>query len=141
VSSELTTTEMYLTLFYGILDRNARTVRYSNAGHPHAFLLPPTGKGFRLEANVPPLGLVDGIEITGSEVSIENQGDLLVVFSDGICDACDANGKAFSEARVLEVIQALHDQPTEQMVGAVFDAVAEFSTVAVDDQTLLIVRT
>ena len=34
---ELETTEMFITAFYGVIDRVAKTLRYANTGHPHAF--------------------------------------------------------------------------------------------------------
>ncbi|HMC56744.1 MAG TPA: SpoIIE family protein phosphatase, partial [Gemmatimonadaceae bacterium] len=54
---ELATTEMYLSMFYGVVDRNAGRLRYANAGHPHAFIIPKSGKVERLPAIDPPLGM------------------------------------------------------------------------------------
>src|SRR3712207_3193446 len=58
VSSELETTEMYLSAFYGVIDRAAGTLCYANAGHPHAFVLGAEGPPERLAAIDPPIGMV-----------------------------------------------------------------------------------
>jgi phosphoserine phosphatase RsbU/P len=54
---ELETTEMYLSLFYGVLDAGEGSLTYSNAGHPHAFAIHLDGTYQRLDATDPPVGI------------------------------------------------------------------------------------
>ena len=49
---ELATTEMYISLFYAVVDRNSGRLRYANAGHPHAFVIPKSGKVERLPRSI-----------------------------------------------------------------------------------------
>ena len=52
-------TEMFISAFYAIVDPVAGEVRYSNTGHPHAFLL-AEGRDFeRLAASDPPIGMTE----------------------------------------------------------------------------------
>jgi sigma-B regulation protein RsbU (phosphoserine phosphatase) len=36
---ELESTEMFITVFYGVIDPTAGVLRYANTGHPHAFVV------------------------------------------------------------------------------------------------------
>ncbi|MEO5510443.1 MAG: SpoIIE family protein phosphatase, partial [Longimicrobiales bacterium] len=58
VIKELESTEMYLTLFYGVVDRATKQIVYANAGHPHAFRIRADGDIQRLGATDLPLGMV-----------------------------------------------------------------------------------
>ena len=57
LATELATTEMYFTVFYGILDPLTRRLSYASAGHQYAFRVPRVGVPERLETTAPPLGL------------------------------------------------------------------------------------
>ena len=48
---ELTTTEMFISAFYGVIDRERGELRYANTGHPHAFLVARDGTIERLAAD------------------------------------------------------------------------------------------
>jgi Stage II sporulation protein E (SpoIIE)/GAF domain len=56
---ELETTEMFLTLFYGVIDPRLGELTYANAGHAQAFQVYGNGESDRLPATNPPLGIVD----------------------------------------------------------------------------------
>ncbi len=57
LGEELASTEMFLSVFYGVLDPRKGRLIYANAGHPHAFRVPRTGDPERLPTTAPPLGL------------------------------------------------------------------------------------
>jgi len=139
VRAELTKTEMFLSLFYAVVDRKHGQLRYANAGHPHAFLLPLGRDAIRLGATAPPLGLDDGGRMKGDKVPFK-AGDLLVVFSDGLADARDPNGERWGEDRVLAVVRSHDHEPSQAIVDAVFSEFAAFADTAIDDQTILVLR-
>lgn len=139
---ELSTTEMYISVFFGVIDHTAGKLRYSNTGHPHAFIVPAKGEARRLSAEGPPLGLSD--EVPGAEsVTWQKGKDLLVLFTDGIVDTRDPAGTRIGEAAVLDLVKAnLKKQPAE-IVKSVFDLLEEYSggIASPDDLTMLVLRT
>ncbi len=140
ISEDLGNTEMYLSLFYGVALPERGRLRFANAGHPHAFRIDQSGAPLRLAATAPPLGLGREEDIKGAEVSWELGRDLLVLFSDGVVDAADAEGQRFGERRVLDIVVAKRQSPPEQIVDAVFAAVTDFATGRADDRTVLVLR-
>jgi len=140
IRNELAETEMHLALFYGVVDARGNTLRYANAGHPHAFRVASDGRRERLGATSPPLGLADGDAISASQVSWERGEDLLVLFSDGIADAASEAGTMFGEAGVLDVVEAHRNSPAAEIVHAVVEAVTQFAGPASDDRTVLVLR-
>lgn len=133
--------EMFFTVFYGVLDRPAGVLRYANAGHAHAWRVPLIGDAERLEATVPPLGLVPGSAITGRDVPWSAGSDLLCLWTDGLVDAANAQGERFGEARLLHLLTRLRDRPVREIVAAAFEAQESWAGPPVDDRTLLVLRT
>jgi sigma-B regulation protein RsbU (phosphoserine phosphatase) len=140
VADDLAETEMHLSLFYGVVDARAGTLRYANAGHPHAFRVRKTGVVERLGATSPPLGLTNPEAITAAETEWSAGEDLLLLFSDGIVEARSDTGEAFGEERVLELVQMSLSAPTEALVEAVLAAAREVETTAKDDRAILALR-
>src|SRR5687767_8907546 len=95
---ELQTTEMFISLFYAVVDKAAGTLRYANAGHPHAFVIHKKGRIERLPAMDPPLGMGTGSPRGASRPW--NSDDLLLVFTDGVSDARNRQGERLGEERV-----------------------------------------
>jgi sigma-B regulation protein RsbU (phosphoserine phosphatase) len=140
VSGELATTEMYLSAFYGVVDRAVGTLCYANAGHPHAFVLASEGPPERLAAMDPPIGMVPLAAATAERAW--RPGDLLVLFTDGITDARAPDGERLGEARVLETIQRHRALPPDQILERVFEDLQRHTGDGSrrDDLTLVLLR-
>lgn len=138
---ELSSTEMFITVFYGVVDRDAATLQYANTGHPHAFICRPSCAPERLGAVDPPLGMSD--DAPGCRVVTWTPAqDLLVLFTDGITDALNAADEPMGERRVLEVITRNCRESPEMIVERVFEALwAHAGDVPPrDDLTLVVLR-
>ncbi len=142
---ELARTEMYLSLFYAVIDPAAGVLVYANAGHPHAFIVRgETGEVQRLEATRTPLGLgprppagaADGAE------AWRRREDVLCLFTDGIVDALGDRSQRFGEERVLNHVLGLRGRSAQDMLSAIFADLAAFTGGAPssDDRTLLIAK-
>ena len=117
LADELSSTDMSLSLCYALIDGPAGELRYANAGHPHAFRMGVDGACVRLTATVPPLGFSDASIV--DECMPWRRGDRLVLFTDGIADARDANDRRLGEQSVLE---CLADVPPGDTPDQVLDA-------------------
>jgi len=141
LAEELATTEMFLSLFYAVIDPAAGRMAYANAGHPHAFLVDgATGAAERLEATRPPLGLgVGGEEHTKPW---RRREAILALFTDGLVDARNELGERFGEARVLSHVKNLRDHAAREILEAVFTDIAAFTggAPATDDRTLVLLK-
>jgi phosphoserine phosphatase RsbU/P len=138
---ELETTEMYLTLFYGVIDPAARQITFANAGHHHAFRLDDAGQVERLGATNPPFGIVDLDTYAEASTDWSPGRDILFLFTDGLPDALAA-GQAGGEKTMLDLVLADPAQPLQARLDALFEAsVSGSSPEAVfDDRTALLVR-
>ncbi|MDO8502251.1 MAG: SpoIIE family protein phosphatase [Gemmatimonadaceae bacterium] len=138
---ELSSTEMYISVFFGVLEHGSGTLHYANTGHPHAFVIGPEGAVRRLAADGPPLGLSD--EAPGAQsVPWQKGKDLLVLFTDGIVDSRNAAGARLGESAVLDVILGNRSKAPGEIVAAVFDLLHRHSgdVPSPDDLTLLVLR-
>jgi len=142
VRDELATTEMYISGFYAIIDRNAGEIWYANTGHPHAFVFGADGVVERLKAADPPLGMGEGRPATIRR-PWSVSGDLLVLFTDGISDARNAAGERLGESKVLDVIRANRAASPDTILAKTFEFVDEYVGRAPrrDDLTLVLLKT
>jgi sigma-B regulation protein RsbU (phosphoserine phosphatase) len=140
LQDELETTEMYLTLFYGVLDPEAGELVYANAGHPHAFRISGDGEPERLFATDPPLGIGDPDGYSARTIPWRAGEDLLLLFTDGLSEPLDPAGLQAGEQRVLDTVQALHALPARQVVEALFALEQEGDATRGDDRTAVVLR-
>jgi phosphoserine phosphatase RsbU/P len=136
---ELESTEMYLTLFYGVIDPAAERITYTNAGHSHAFRVAASGEATRLGATNPPLGIVD-LDTYREEVAPWRPGeDLLFLFTDGLSDALGA-GEVEGERILLDEVVRRRGEPAGDLLQRLFQLPEEASDVPGDDRTVVLVR-
>ncbi len=140
VEDELRRAEMYLTVFYGVLDRETRTLRYASAGHHHAFKMPASGAPERLDSTVPPLGLAESSAMEGRDVPWSPGQDLLCLWTDGLVEAVDASGERYGEARLLDVLGRHRAEPVQDILAKVLAEADAWAQSPADDRTLLILR-
>lgn len=141
LSDELNTTEMFVSAFYGIVDKDNGTLVYANTGHPHAFVIHSDGTCKRLKALDPPIGMVD-FAPSSAACAWNPDSDLLVLFTDGVPDSLSENGVRLGEETVLQMILDRRDQDPATIVEHVFASLKHYTRdiAPLDDLTLLVLR-
>ena len=133
-----TPTEMYATIFYGVLTRDGK-FGFVNAGHNSPFVLRANGTVDYLESSNFPLGLFDTADFKVESAQLQ-PGDQVLIFSDGVPEAQDVNHELFGEARLKEYLEKLGNETA--VCSKVVDAVQSFvgSAPQADDLTLVVLR-
>lgn len=138
LADELESTEMFLTLFYGVIEPGARLV-YTNAGHPHAFRMAAGAEPERLAATQPPLGIAAAS--SAESTAVWRPGDTLCLFTDGLSDAYPpAPGGTGEDALVARIGGLLGGPLAEIVTAAIGETDGGLSGAPVDDRTILLVR-
>lgn len=129
---------MFVTVFAGVLDYRTGRMRCVNAGHNPPFLW--SGGAWRLveERSGLPLGLFDGLPYAAFELSCEI-GDELFLYTDGVTEAMDAQGRLFGVNRLKELLDAGFYLHPRSLIDLVRHDLAAFSEDAeqADDITML----
>ena len=133
----------YFTLFYGVLDPDARQMVFANAGHlPALHLRARTGEAAWLEAEGPAVGLLDHNAVFTTAVVQFEPGDVFVFYTDGITEAEEASGLDFGRDRIAAIVRDHHGESAEAIVAALHGAVDAFRGPGPrnDDATVIVAR-
>lgn len=132
----------FITFFWGVLDAASRTLQYVNAGHNPPIVLRTTGAVEYLDKGGLILGVLPTMNPYEQGTARLEQGDLLVLYTDGVSEAMNAKGEDFSEDRMLEVLRRLRTESASVIMKGLLAAVDEHaaSTPQSDDITVLILR-
>jgi serine phosphatase RsbU (regulator of sigma subunit) len=140
---ELGQPDMFVTVFYGVIDGSARRLTYTRAGHDRPFLL-RDGAVQKLGGEGALLGyLLDTDELHLSEEQVDlAPGDKLVLYTDGLADAMSPDDRPFGLGRLMALLQSHASRPADELCAALFAdlAVYQGSTEQYDDMTALIVE-
>jgi phosphoserine phosphatase RsbU/P len=131
--------DRFVTLFYAQLDGPSRQLRYVSAGHNPPFVVRRDGSHQRLREGGVVLGVFAN-QTFKSDVTQLQSGDRLVLYTDGVTEACNSDDEEFGEDRLLRVLQENATQPAVELQKKILQSVAEFSHGAwQDDATLLVI--
>jgi sigma-B regulation protein RsbU (phosphoserine phosphatase) len=141
VREELATTEMFISVFYAVIDRVRGELVYANTGHPHAFILSENGECERLPAIDPPLGMAESRPVTAQRNWSAGR-DLLVLFTDGVSDARNRDGDRIGEESVLQMIRDHRHEDPRAILDRVIQLLDQHTgdSPRRDDLTLVLLR-
>lgn len=130
----------FATAFFLRLEKNG-TVRYLGAGHTPAILISVDGETRLLYSQGPPLGLVPNPCFEENALVLQ-EGETLVMATDGIIEASDPRGEEFGLPRLRAVVAQGPGVPPGELATRVLGAVREFARgeSVSDDFTLVAVR-
>jgi hypothetical protein len=134
----------FVTALYGILEPHTGRFIFANAGHPPGFLI-GTQRGKEFVDPLRPTGMALGVSEQAywkQKIARLRPGDILILYTDGITDAQNAEGKFFGEERMLEVVLACAGWSARQIQDALLDEVHRFVGEAPrqDDIALIVIR-
>ena len=129
----------FLTSFYGMLAPDGQ-LTYCNAGHNAPLLVGASGIR-RLETGGVVLGLFDSATFDEETLTLQ-PGDLVVLFSDGVTEAMNAEGDEFTDDRLIACANAHRGETPQQILDALLADVHAFCAgeAQSDDVTAVLVR-
>ncbi len=133
---ESTSPESFATAFYADLDEASQELSYINCGHPPALLRKRSGEVKMLESSALVLGAFPFWTAETGRVKLE-EGDRLLVYSDGAVEAQSSRGEEFGEDRLLELFQKTSHLNPQEALPEIEAAIQKHSGVSLfDDCTL-----
>jgi sigma-B regulation protein RsbU (phosphoserine phosphatase) len=129
----------FVTLFYGVLDAEDQTFRYTNAGHLLPIVLRESGNAEQLQNGGAVLGVFPEWKYENSTVTLR-PGDRLLLFTDGITEAELEGREEFGEHRLIEAAQRYVDQSAADLKSHLLEDVKRFCNSQFrDDATLIVI--
>lgn len=134
--------KMFATVFVGYLDLNSGVLQFASAGH-NPPLLYRSAKACceYLNASGVAMGLFNGAKFVERTVTLE-EGDVLVLFTDGITETFNEDEEEFGEERLEALVVQNLSRSAQKMTNLIIEAAVSFATAEgmVDDETLVVIK-
>ncbi len=134
---------LFVTMFYGQLNPETGELTYVNAGHNPPIHVAPSQsiQTSWLARTGIPLGIEEDSTYTQESVQLKS-GEFVVLYTDGVTEAMDANDNLFGVDRLQGVLLENRDQPAPEIVAALEQAIDQFTGPVAphDDITIVIAR-
>jgi len=133
---------LFVTVFYGILDIRTGELEYSNGGHNPPYVISRAGD---IRALTGTSGIVVGIiedsSYTTQQISLDH-GDVVFLFTDGVTEAMNVNEEFFDDERLEAILRGHRGESLSELFAKVYGEVEAFAGGAPqsDDVTVLGVR-
>ena len=134
----------YATLFVARYDPAEQRLHYINAGHEPPFVMRKAGSHYRtifLECGGPVIGMLRKSSYREGVVSL-TPGDLVVAYTDGLCETRNAAGEEWGWPRFMEKLETNSGRRSIDIVDAIMRETETFAAGApqFDDVTLWVGR-
>jgi sigma-B regulation protein RsbU (phosphoserine phosphatase) len=135
-------TEMFVTVWVGILELSTGVLRAANAGHEYP-AIKHEGSRFELlkDKHGFVIGGIENLNYTEYEVYMK-PGSTLFVYTDGVPEASDSSGNMFGVERMITSLNEAPDSSPEEIIRHVRESIDEFTLdgTQFDDLTMLSIR-
>ncbi|MDX2495939.1 MAG: SpoIIE family protein phosphatase [Desulfuromusa sp.] len=132
----------FMTLFYGVLNPEKKSLAWVSAGHAPIFLYRADGQVEELSSSGIPLGIIEDTPYEMSPITKFASGEILLIGTDGIWETQNMAGDMFGTDRVKELLirhaEADADTITEQLISELNRFRGDHSQD--DDITLMVVK-
>lgn len=139
----LENTYSYATLFSVLLDLEAQKLTYISAGHIDQIYYDFSEKKIQFLRNKNPIiGTFKNATFTTDTVSFNN-GDVLIMYSDGIIEGVNPEGEQLGKKRLMEIIEKTNlNRNAAEILGEILIHLEEFfeGTLQKDDRTLMVIK-
>jgi serine phosphatase RsbU (regulator of sigma subunit) len=138
---ELGEPDMFVTVFYGVVDGPSRTLTYVRAGHDRPILL-HNGGVQQLGGEGTLLGFpdLDDLHLSEEQITLA-PGDRLALYTDGLIDLLSPQGRSFGLGRLKELLQSCASLSPDEVCSITFAELMSYqgSAEQYDDMTMLVV--
>jgi sigma-B regulation protein RsbU (phosphoserine phosphatase) len=133
--------QMFTTLFCGILDTRTGEIRYSNGGHNPPYHLSRAGVQQVPKTGGRVLGLLEETTYAGSRLVL-GPGETLLLYTDGVTEALDPAEQFFSERRLESILTQINFASAREQIEYLTGEITLFAAGAeqADDITTLAIR-
>lgn len=128
----------FISFFYGVLDNHENRLTYCNAGHNPPLLIRADGASTELDAQGAVLGQFPEWQYRQSELEMRG-GDRLLLFTDGLVEACDTNDEQFGEQHLIGVARENSGSSAHQLMELLLRAASQHCGAHFQDDASLIV--
>jgi serine phosphatase RsbU (regulator of sigma subunit) len=136
-----TSANLFVTVFYGVVNLETGEMTYSNAGHNPPYIIPNQNEHepYPLETTGFPIGIDNEATWTRENIQI-HPGDTLILYTDGVPDAQNTEGKFYRQKSLVRVAKKHLGQSAEALQRSILDSVYDFVGDAppFDDITLMV---
>jgi len=138
---DLTRVGLLVSMFYLRFDERNLVLHYANAGHNRQLLLHGSGVVEELDAEGMILGVVPQVDFEEKAVGIA-PGDRLLLFTDGISEAENAEGEQFGAHRLTAALEESRTDDSRQALAHIVDSMERFiQGTALRDDLAMVVTT
>ena len=135
-------TNMFVTMYVGILNLKSGDMKYCNAGHNPPLIISTDGQVEfqQVEANLP-LGVINNFDFRNQSTTLPS-GSAVLLYTDGLTEAENPSKQLFGEQRLTEVASAASSQTAKEMIETINQKLTDFVGEAQqsDDLTIMCFR-
>jgi sigma-B regulation protein RsbU (phosphoserine phosphatase) len=131
---------MFVSFFYAVLDSADNRICYCNAGHNPPILVRSSGVSSELNAAGAVLGQFPDWVYDQCDLYL-NSRDLLILFTDGLVEACTPLNESFGESRLTGLAQGNSEKSASELMHELLRAASDHCGGQLqDDASLVIVK-
>ncbi len=108
-------TEMFVTMFIGVLDTHTGELTYCNAGHTAPFLFSPDGCSLLPLIPKLPLGLFDGVAYVEQKYTM-HANQTILLYTDGLTEAENEQRAQLGTERVRQILEGMANKTSHEVI-------------------------